>query len=86
MIAGDADPIRSALTPLTELLRIDGYDLEVVQADTAGVALQIHAGAEACAECLVPASIMELYVRDALKDLPAWRDARLDLRYPQKGS
>lgn len=80
-----AEPDRaltSALANLQTLLNADGYDLEVASASGSGLCLQIRSGPDACAECLVPARIMEVYVRDALKDLPVWRDTPLELRYP----
>ena len=79
-------PLRLALASLQSLLQADGYDLQITRADASGLVLRISAGPEACSECLVPARIMEIYVRDALKDLPVWRDTVVDLQYPEPSS
>ncbi len=76
------EQVDAALGALRALLSADGYDLQTVEASRAGIILQIAAGEGACAECLVPASMMSLYVRDALKGLPASAGIPIELRYP----
>ncbi len=73
-----------ALAPLRDLLGADGYDLQMVAATPEGITLQIAAQEGACADCLVPANLMTLYVRDALKDLPGGAEVPIELRYPQQ--
>jgi carbon monoxide dehydrogenase subunit G len=53
----DPEQIRSALSGIQSALQADGYDLTV--AVTPGkVSVAIEAGPQACAECLVPVSLM----------------------------
>lgn len=76
--------VAQAFAGMRQLLQADGYDLAVNQADASGIILAITAGADACADCLVPPAIMEMYARDALKDMAAWRDAPIAFLYPAK--
>ena len=57
--------IRELLTPLCAALESDGYELEVaLQPDL--IRLQVVAGPEACADCLVPRELMEQMLRARL--------------------
>ena len=75
-----------AFAKMRSLLQADGYDLAVARADAAGIVLGITAGPQACADCLVPPAIMEMYARDAIKDLAEWADAPIAFRYPEKSA
>ena len=59
----------------------DGYDL-LVDAYADGTAkLRITAGPDACAECLVPKTLMTRMLVESLRDLPDIRS--IDLAYPE---
>jgi hypothetical protein len=53
----ESTDVLDALTAIATSLRSDGYDL-AVSVDTAQVSVAITAGADACAECLVPKDLM----------------------------
>ena len=55
-----------ALGKFREMLASDGYDLSWELTDTGKVVVQIEAGPDACADCLVPLPIMESIMSDAL--------------------
>jgi hypothetical protein len=59
-----------ALGKFRDMLASDGYDLSwsVTEKDT--VVVQIEAGPDACADCLVPLPIMEAIMADALAPTP----------------
>jgi hypothetical protein len=59
-----------ALGKFRDMLASDGYDLSwsVTEKDT--VVVQIEAGPDACADCLVPLPIMESIMADALERTP----------------
>jgi hypothetical protein len=59
-----------ALGKFRDMLASDGYDLSwsVTEKDT--VVVQIEAGPDACADCLVPLPIMESIMADALAPTP----------------
>ncbi len=73
--------VDAALASLRNMLRADGYELQTVAVSPEGVTLQITAGEDACADCLVPVSLMTLYVRDALRHLPDGEQVPIELRY-----
>jgi hypothetical protein len=52
-VAATAEDVQRALGKMQEMLRLDGYELEVA-VDAGRVALAVQATAEACEECLVP--------------------------------
>lgn len=78
----DRAAIAEAITNVRQSLQADGYDMALSGVAPGSLLFTLSAGPDACAECLVPASIMSLYVRKALEGLPAWRDAEIELRYP----
>ena len=61
-----ASTLDGALGKFREMLASDGYDLSWELTDTATVVVQIEAGPDACADCLVPLPIMEAIMSDAL--------------------
>lgn len=75
-------PVAAALASFRAMLQADGYELTVASAEPSGIVLRIDATADACADCLVPPSMMTLYVRDALKGLPDCATVPLELIYP----
>ena len=78
----DRAAITEAITLVRKQLQADGYDMALSKVAHNSLHFTLSAGPDACAECLVPASMMEIYVRQALSALPAWRDAQIELRYP----
>ena len=73
-----------ALVGMRDMLAADGYDmsLRAIGADT--LAVEIVAGPDACAECLVPKHIMSGIITDALGSLlPV---AHVLLSYPADSS
>lgn len=74
--------VRDALGVMHSMLEADGYKLEVIEASSEIVALKILALPGACAECLVPPSIMEIYARDGLKAVPDCAGAAISFVYP----
>lgn len=80
----DLTAASQALAGIRGMLAADGYDmsLRVLGTDTLGV--DILAGPDACAECLVPKDIMSGIVSDALgSPAPA---AHIQLSYPGESS
>ena len=59
--------IEAALAPFIDGLRSDGY-FASVRTDGNVAVLKISAGPEACADCLVPRSVMLPIVTQALRD------------------
>lgn len=67
------------LASIRTSLAADGYAIEVEEGER--VSVVISATPEACAECLVPASVMVPILEHALK-VPG---DRIDLTYPEEG-
>jgi len=65
-----ASTLDGALGKFREMLVSDGYDLSWELTDTGKVVVQIEAGPDACADCLVPLPIMESIMSDALAPTP----------------
>jgi hypothetical protein len=65
-----ASTLDGALGKFREMLASDGYDLSWELTDTGTVVVQIEAGPDACADCLVPLPIMESIMSDALAPTP----------------
>jgi hypothetical protein len=59
-----------ALEKFRELMATDGYELTYSLAGEDRVVVEIVAGADACADCLVPLPIMESIMSDALAPTP----------------
>ncbi|WP_327106978.1 hypothetical protein [Nonomuraea glycinis] len=59
-----------ALEKFRELMATDGYELTYSVAGEDRVVVEIVAGADACADCLVPLPIMESIMSDALAPTP----------------
>jgi hypothetical protein len=59
-----------ALGKFRDMLASDGYDLSWSVTDNDKVVVQIEAGPDACADCLVPLPIMESIMADALEPTP----------------
>lgn len=76
---------RAALAPLAETLACDGYTL-TVEPDLPRLKLKIEAGADACADCLVPREIFGALAMHALADAGIPTDAViLQIGYPRDG-
>jgi hypothetical protein len=59
-----------ALEKFRELMATDGYELTYSVAGEDRVVVEIVAGPDACADCLVPLPIMESIMSDALEPTP----------------
>ena len=71
-----------ALQRFRDVLAADGYDLRWSVTAPDRVVVEIQAGPEACANCLVPLPVMETIMSDALAPTPY----RLDhIVLPPKG-
>jgi Fe-S cluster biogenesis protein NfuA len=58
--------VRDALSILTMAMRADGYDL-IVESDQGEIIVRIEATPGACAECLVPKSVLEAIISNELE-------------------
>jgi hypothetical protein len=67
------------LDPVLSALEADGYEAVISEAPGA---VHIRAGAEACAECLIPRSIMEPMLTQLLQD--GGVAATLSVTYPDE--
>jgi hypothetical protein len=65
-----ASTLNGALGKFREMLASDGYDLSWELTEQDKVVVQIDAGPDACADCLVPLPIMEAIMSDALAPTP----------------
>ncbi len=65
-----ASTLDGAFVQFREMLASDGYDLSWSLTDQHKVVVQIEAGPDACADCLVPLPIMEAIMSDALRPTP----------------
>jgi hypothetical protein len=65
-----ADTVETALGKFRDMLASDGYGLSWSVTDQDKVVVQIEAGPDACADCLVPLPIMEAIMSDALAPTP----------------
>ena len=72
--------VEEALTPMCDALRHDGYSLEVVDAREGQLSLRVRALENACAECLVPASLMAQMVSAAIDG--AYSTDAIAIEYP----
>ena len=76
---GNAD-IEDALRPVAAILEADGYRLAVSSAEGSPVLLEVVAGPDACAECLVPKEVFASIALDHLAR--AGVAPALEIRYP----
>jgi hypothetical protein len=60
----------TALGKFRDMLASDGYDLSWSLTALDTVVVQIEAGPDACADCLVPMPVMEAIMSDALAPTP----------------
>ena len=67
-----AGPLDTAFQRFKDMLESDGYTLTWTVTGTGAdrVVVQIEAGPDACADCLVPLPIMEAIMSDALAPTP----------------
>jgi hypothetical protein len=65
-----AGTLDGALSKFRDMLASDGYDLSWSLTEQEKVVVQIEAGPDACADCLVPLPIMESIMSDALAPTP----------------
>jgi hypothetical protein len=64
--AGGETAVDAALQGFRDMLAADGYRLNWSVTEPERVLIQIEAGPEACADCLVPLPIIEGIMTDAL--------------------
>jgi hypothetical protein len=82
----DATGGADELEPVRAMLAADGYDLAVdLSADGRTVVLDITATADACAECLAPATVIASVARSCLADGSALAGREIDVRLPVDG-
>jgi hypothetical protein len=62
--------LKDALQQLRDVLAGDGYDLDWALRAGNQVAVKVIAGPDACADCLVPQTIMAAILSDALSVTP----------------
>jgi hypothetical protein len=72
------EQLDAALQGLRDTLQADGYALEWSLAEQNQIEVRVVAGADACADCLVPAELMRTILSDALSETP-YRVARITL-------
>jgi hypothetical protein len=75
----DLDAIRARLEPAVEMLRADGFELEV-HADDSALQVSVLATDAACDECLVPKDVFASILRGMLGPDPG--GAPLVITYP----
>jgi hypothetical protein len=63
---GAADELETAFRRFRDMLASDGYTLSWSVTGQDRVIVQIEAGPDACADCLVPLPVMEAIMSDAL--------------------
>lgn len=71
---------QDALGGIRESLQADGYDIEVAGLKGSTLSVTIRALEGACADCLVPASVMEGIIMSVVS--PATAVDRVELTYP----
>jgi hypothetical protein len=68
---------------VNELVGADGYRARVTPSEDGRLRIEIVAGPEACADCLVPKGIMRMVILDRLAPGTALDED--DIRYPEEG-
>jgi hypothetical protein len=77
----DIDGLRTSLQPAAEMLAADGYELSVTHnGDRARV--EVIAGPEACADCLVPHDLMLDILHQMIDPTETKPTVPIDLVYP----
>lgn len=66
----DTAQVDTALAGLRDVLGADGYELRWTVEDGTRLSVEVLAGPDACADCLVPAEIMQAIMTDALASTP----------------
>jgi hypothetical protein len=64
------EQLDAALQGLRDTLEADGYALEWSLAEQDQIEVRVVPGADACADCLVPAELMRTILSDALSETP----------------
>jgi hypothetical protein len=72
------EQLDAALQGLRDTLQADGYALEWSLAEQNQIEVRVVAGADACADCLVPPELMRTILSDALSETP-YRVGRITL-------
>lgn len=62
--------VDNALQQFRDVMGADGYLLHWEQADQVSIIVTIEAGEGACADCLVPQTVMEAMMASALEPTP----------------
>lgn len=75
-------PVVEALSSLKAMLEADGYRLDLSEAGPATLVARIEAGADACADCLVPKDMMRRYFEEALRPVCELGLPKIRLLYP----
>lgn len=76
--SGPTAAVDVALQGLRDVLGADGYRLDYAVRGDRELVVSVLAGPDACADCLVPRSVMEGILADALADTP-YAVARVDM-------
>lgn len=84
MTTPDAAAVEEALAPLSHTLAADGYRLVAAVTGPGAVRLEVEAGPDACAECLVPKEVFSGIAAQRLAATGGHWD--IDLRYPIDGA
>lgn len=75
-----AGEVSRAMADMTRMLAADGYEMAIEPVAAGNVEVSIVAGANACADCLVPKAIMLEMIKERL---PATVE-HVSLRYPNE--
>jgi len=62
--------VDQALEQFRTMLAADGYQLGWTESEPGKLTVNIEAGADACADCLVPQPVMEAMMSQALAETP----------------
>jgi hypothetical protein len=80
-----APEVTDALAALADMLAADGYALSLAGDGGNALIARIDPGPDACADCLVPKSMLRLYFQEALKSLGDGAPRNVRLVYPGEG-
>lgn len=58
--------MQELLSPIKTALNLDGYEMVLLDASEKGISIEVRAGADACADCLAPATIFKGVIVDTL--------------------